>query len=261
MKLPTVEIESLSFSYGSNPILKDICLRLEGSKLVCIIGPNGVGKSTLIKCINGLHSPTSGVVRVDGRDVQEYSTREIAEKVGYVPAASSMSFPMSVIDSILVAMDTGNRWRLDENDIELAYRSLKVMNMSGFALRGCNELSAGQMQKVSLCRGLVRRSQVLILDEPTSNLDVRHQLFITQFMKVLARESGCMVIMISHDLNLAARFADEVIVMAEPGVVHSFGRPDEVMTEEMIREVYSVDSKVIIDEGRPHIILRTAESW
>ncbi|MCH3978063.1 MAG: ABC transporter ATP-binding protein [Candidatus Methanomethylophilus sp.] len=259
--MPTVDIERLSFGYRSTQVLRNISLHMEGPGLYCIIGPNGVGKSTLVKCINGLLKPTGGTVCIDGKSVNEYQTEELADTVGYVPAASSIAFPMSVIDSVLVALDSEHRWRLDDDDIELAYRSLKVMNMKQLALRSCNELSAGQAQKAALCRGMVRKSEILILDEPTSNLDVRHQLFITHFMKLLAEKTGNLIIMISHDLNLAARFADNVIVMAEPGIIYSSGKPEEVITERMISDVYSVESKIIEDEGHPYVILRTAESW
>lgn len=261
MKMPTIDVDNLCFSYGNNAILHNVSLHLKGPKLYCIIGPNGVGKSTLIKCINGLLRITSGSVKVNGRDVTECSVKELADTVGYVPASSNIAFPMSVVDSILIAMDTGHKWKLRDDDVEIVYRALKIMNMSDFALRGCNELSAGQSQKVSLCRGLVRNSDILILDEPTSNLDVRHQLFITHFMKLLAERSEHMILMISHDLNLAARFADEVIVMSEPGVIYAMGNPDKVINERMIHDVYSVESKVIEDDGRPHIILKSAESW
>ena len=259
--MPTVDIDSLSFGYKGVPVLDGIDLHLEGPGLYCIIGPNGVGKSTLVKCINGLLKPTSGTVKVNGKPTSEYSIQELAAEVGYVPAASNIAFPMSVIDSVLITLETKHRWKLDDKDIELAYRALRVMNMRELALRSCNELSAGQMQKVALCRGMVRRSGILILDEPTSNLDVRHQLFITHFMKLLAEKTGNLIIMISHDLNLAARFADKVIVMCEPGVIYATGSPQEIITEKMISDVYSVESKIIEDMGHPYVILRSADSW
>ncbi len=261
VRVSSIEIRSLEAGYGDEPVLKSIDLHMEGPKLYCILGPNGVGKSTLIKCINGLLKPRSGTVSVNGRDVRDYNIRELSESIGYVPPSSAISFPVSVIDSLLISMDSGRKWKLDDNDVEAAYRALDIMNMSEYSLRNCNELSAGQMQKISICRGLVRRSGILLLDEPTSNLDVRHQLFITHFMQVLAHKSGCLVVMISHDLNLAARFADEVIVMCEPGRIYSMGKPSDVITETMIREVYSVDSMLLEVDGRPHIILKSAESW
>lgn len=259
--MPSIKAESVCFSYGDAPILKDIDLEFDGPGLYCIIGPNGVGKSTLIKCMNGLLEPTSGRVMVNGRDVSECSVKELSKEISYVPAATSIGFPMSVVDSILLAQDSRTKWRLDDEDIALAYRSLRVMNMDELALRGCNELSAGQMQKASICRGLVRQSDIMILDEPTSNLDIRHQIFISDFLQKLARKSGQLIVMISHDLNIAARFADSVVVMSHPGVIHSFGPPSDVINERMIREVYLVRSEVIDHNGRPHIILESAESW
>ncbi len=150
---------------------------------------------------------------------------------------------------------------MDSDDVSLAYRSLRVMNMEEYALRNCNELSAGQSQKVAICRGLVRQSDIILLDEPTSNLDIKHQLFVCSFLKELSSETGGLVIMISHDLNIAAKFADRIIVMSEPGVIYDQGPPDDVITDSMISDVYSVKSQVIDIHGRPHVILESAESW
>ncbi len=259
--MPSISVESMSFGYGKEEVLQDIDVFIEGSGLTCIIGPNGVGKSTLIKCMNGILQPTSGRVIINGRPVSDYSVKELSHVMGYVPAASQLSFPMSVIDSILIGRDSRSKWKLDPEDIAVAYRSLRTMRMEGMALRGCNELSAGQMQKVNLCRGLVRESEIFILDEPTSNLDVKHQLFVTNFLQVLARRSSTRVVMISHDLNIASRFADDVLVLKEPGVIGTYGPPSEVMTENMISEVYSVRSRIIEVDGRPYVIPLGAESW
>ena len=261
VSISSIVIRGLNFSYDSNHILHDIDLELEGAGLICIIGPNGVGKSTLIKCMNGLLKPTSGEIIINGTPISEFTMKELSEFIGYVPAASSLSFPMSVIDSILIGMKQSDRWRQDPDDVILAYRSLRVMRMESMALRNCNSLSAGQTQKVNICRGLVRDSEILILDEPTSNLDVKHQLFVADFLQRLSHRTGSLVIMISHDLNIAARFADNVVVMKEPGVVDSFGPPQDIISEEMIREVYSVNSSIIQVNGRPHVILDSAENW
>ena len=182
--MPSIRTESLCFSYGGNDILHDIDLDIEGKGLVCIIGPNGVGKSTLIKCFNGLLRPTSGTVSVNGRPVGDYSVKELSELIGYVPSSTTMSFPMSVIDSVLLGRDSKSKWKLDPSDVLAAYRALKVMRLDDMALRNCNALSAGQMQKVNICRGLVRDSDIFILDEPTSNLDIKHQVFITSCPRV-----------------------------------------------------------------------------
>ncbi len=259
--MPRIEVRSLSFGYGKEQVLHDIDVTIEGSGLTCIIGPNGVGKSTLIKCMNGLLKPTEGQVYVNGRPVSDYSVKELSHLMGYVPAATQLSFPMSVIDSILIGRDSKSKWKLDPDDISAAYRALRTMRMDDMALRGCNELSAGQMQKVNLCRGLVRESEIFILDEPTSNLDIKHQIFVANFLQVLAKKAGIRVVMICHDLNIAARFADDVLILKEPGEVGAYGPPEEVITEDMISEVYSVRSRIIEVDGRPHVIPMGAESW
>ena len=145
-----------------------------------------------------------------------------------------------------------------EEDLETVYKSMKLMGIEELGMKHYNELSAGQHQKVAIARGLVQGTDFIILDEPTANLDVRYQIYVTELLKELAVRSGMTVLMISHDLNITARYADEVIVMARPGVIHSMGKPEDVITEDMIREVYGVDCDVIDAKGKPHIILGPA---
>lgn len=259
--MPSIVVNGLGFEYGRNVVLKDINIHLDSPGLYCIIGPNGVGKSTLVKCIDGLLKPTSGNILIDGKDVSEYTVKELSRKVSFVPASVFTAFPMSVVDSILLGRDTEFGKGHDFDDIAIAYRSIRVMNMEELSLRNCNELSAGQLQKTTLCRGLVTETDIMILDEPTSNLDIRHQVFICDFLHRLATRSGKLILMISHDLNLAARFADTVIVMSEPGIIYDSGLPQDVVNERMLSEVYHVRSEVIERKGRPHVILDSAENW
>ncbi len=257
-----LDIDHLSFGYDSDcRILNDIDIHLDGGGLVCIIGPNGVGKSTLVRCVNGLLKPTSGSVSIDGRDIGEMSAGDIAKVISFVPATSSIAFPMSVVDSILIALERKDRWHTSSEDLAKVYLALDVMRMRDLALRNCNELSAGQIQKVALCRGLVRDSELLILDEPTANLDIKHQIFVSDFMHELSEATDNMILMISHDLNLAARYARTVIVMSKPGVIYDIGSPADVITEGMIRDVYDVDAEVVTKDGRPYVFLKNALSW
>lgn len=228
---------------------------------MCIVGPNGVGKSTLVRCVNGLLKPRSGKVIVNDRDVAETDPSDIADMIGFVPAVTNIAFPMSVVDSVLIALDRKNKWKTSAEDLAKAYLALDVMRMKELALRNCNELSAGQIQKVSLCRGIVRDSDILILDEPTANLDIKHQIFVSDFMHELSQSADKMILMISHDLNLAARYADTVIVMSKPGVIYSTGTPAETITETMIRDVYDVDAEVVTKNERPYVFLNQALSW
>ncbi|MDC7951694.1 ABC transporter ATP-binding protein [Methanomassiliicoccaceae archaeon COG_1] len=254
-----VRIEDMSFGYGDMRVLHHIDLVIGRPGLVCIVGPNGVGKSTLVRCINKLETPDSGRITVDGIDLREIPSKELAKVMGYVPVASSDIFSMTVFDTVLMGRHPFQSFgRTTDLDRKIAKRSMKMMGVKHLALRGFDELSAGQHQKVAIARGLAQTPRMLILDEPTSNLDVRHQMQVTERLRDLAVSTGMTVLMISHDLNTSAKYADEMIVMALPGVIYSVGTPREVLTEATIRYVYGVDCEVVDDDGRPHVVLKRA---
>ncbi len=249
-----LKVNDVSFSYSSVPVLHDVSFELKDNELVSILGPNGVGKSTLIHCINKILSPTSGTVMIDGRDVSEIKLKELAKEIGYVPYSANDSFPLSVIDTVMIGRHPYSRWGTLDKDLDIVYETLRMLGISHLAMRAFNELSAGQHQKIVLARGLVQEPRVLLLDEPTSNLDIRHQIEVTHLLKELSREKNMLVIMISHDLNLAATYSDNVIMMSK-GTIYDVGRPEDVITEESIKAVYNVNSEVIMRNGRPHTIL------
>ncbi|WP_019177020.1 ABC transporter ATP-binding protein [Methanomassiliicoccus luminyensis] len=253
-----VNIDGICFSYSSVPVLKDVRLDIQGAQLVSIIGPNGVGKSTLIHCINKILEPSSGSVYIDDIDVKKYTLKELAKVMGYVPYSSSDAFPLTVVDTVLMGRHPHSGWKSTEKDLEIVYDALKSLGIHHLAMRPFDELSAGQHQKVMLARGLVQEPKTLLLDEPTANLDIKHQMEVTRMLRDLSRNKGITVIMISHDLNIAAKYSDTMIMMHE-GSIFSTGSPEEVMTEANIKAVYGVDSRVIQDEGRPHLIVRDKE--
>jgi len=252
-----LKIDNVEFGYSSVPVLNDISLDMDGAKFVSILGPNGVGKSTLIHCINKILSPNSGAVFLDGKDVKDITIKDMAKNVGYVPYSANDTFPLTVVDTVLMGRHPHSKWKSLDNDLDIVYETLKMLGISHLAMRPFNELSAGQHQKVMLARGLVQEPKILLLDEPTSNLDVRHQLDVTKMLKDLSVQKNILIIMISHDINIASKFADEVILMYQ-GNIYDVGTPLEVINEENLKVVYGVTSKVIEDEGRPHVILRDA---
>ena len=252
-----IRIKNVEFSYSSVPVLSDISLDINGPCFVSILGPIGVGKSTLIHCINKILQPSSGAVFIDGKDVKDISSKDLAKDVGYVPYSANDSFPLSVVDTVMMGRHPHARWNTLDRDLDIVYDTLRMLGISHLAMRQFNELSAGQHQKVMLARGLVQEPEILLLDEPTSNLDIRHQLDVTKMLKRLSEEKGILIVMISHDINIAAKFADKVILMFQ-GRIFDVGTPKEVITEDNLRSVYGVTSEIVDDDGRPHVILKDA---
>ncbi len=253
-----IELTNLNFGYGNgHQVLHDINLRIDKPGLICIIGPNGVGKSTLVKCINGLLKPTSGEIRIDGKLLSEYTPKEISMMIGYVPASTKDIFSMPVVDAILIGRHNHQKWKTTEKDMEIVERAMKVLGIEHLAMQGYNELSAGQHQKVTLARGLVQETEAMILDEPTANLDVRHQVYVAQLLREIADKGGKTIIMICHDLNIAARYSSEVIVMSYPGIIERVGTPEEVFDSDLIRRVYGIDCEIVTFEGKPNVMLKS----
>ncbi len=247
-------IDGIEFGYSSVPVLKDITLDANGPQLLSIIGPNGVGKSTLIHCINRILSPNKGTVLIDGEQVDGIALKELAKKVGYVPYSANDTFPLSVVDTVLMGRHPHSTYRSLDKDLDIVYDTLRLLDIEDLAMRNFDELSAGQHQKVMLARGLVQQPEILLLDEPTSNLDIKHQMEVTRILRDLSQEKDILVIMISHDLNIAAKYSDTMI-MLHGGSIFAIGKPSEVITKENIKAVYGVDSEIIESHGRPHIIM------
>ena len=253
-------LEGVDFAYGKGKLtLKDITLDIRNPQLISIIGPNGVGKSTLIHCINKILSPTHGIVMVDETDVSEIKIKDLAKKIGYVPYSASDTFPLTVVDTILMGRNPHSKWRGDlHEDMNIVKEVLDLMDIRSLAMRPFNELSAGQHQRVMLARGLAQEPEILLLDEPTANLDIKHQMDVIRTLKKLSVRKKIVVIMISHDLNLAAKYSDNIIMMSE-GTIYAVGRPSDVINGESIKAVYDVDAEVIVREGRPFTILLAKE--
>ena len=251
MKLQLID---LSVGYNGNAVLENVNLEFDGPQLVSILGPNGVGKSTLVQCINNILQPISGRILLDEVDIHDYVARDLAKKIGYVPCTSFTSFPMSVADTVLIGRYPQSGRNRTERDLRIVHSSLKLLGIEDLALRNFNELSAGQHQKVVLARGLVQETDILILDEPTSNLDVKHQMAVSKLLKSLADNLGLLIIMISHDLNIASKFSDRIILLGNRGVVAD-GTPKEVLTSGNIKTVYDLNTEIIDKDGRPYIII------
>ncbi len=239
-----LEARNISFSYGEQKILHNICLVVEKGQIVSVVGPNGAGKSTLLMCIAAIRKPKEGVVFIDGINSSSLSTKDIAKYIAYLPQGLVIRFPVTVFETILSGRRPHFSWKPSRRDIEKVEHIIKKLNLSPFADRYVDQLSGGQRQKVLLARALVQDTPYLLLDEPNTGLDLRHQIELLEIVTCLARKKKVGVLMSIHDLNLAARFSDRLL-MLHCGKIIAKGVPFEVLTAERIRNVYGVEAKVI----------------
>lgn len=255
-----IKAENLGVSYGDTLVWEDINLDLHEAGLISILGPNGVGKSTFMYTINKILEPTKGRVLIDGEDVSEMSYKDIAKRIAYVPQASNETFAMTVMDTVLMGRYPHSGFMTTREDMEIAVRSLKMMNMGEYAMRDFNELSAGQHQRVMIARGLAQMPDMLMLDEPTSNLDIYHQIYTMQLLHDIAHERGITVLVICHDLNIASRFSDRIIMLSK-GRIRADGSAEEVVTSEIISEVYKVMADIQRVDDRPYVIFHAGHKY
>jgi len=243
-----IRVKGLEFSYNSIPALRDVTLDVHESEIVAIVGPNGSGKTTLLKCIDRILKPRKGTILIDGNDIEDFSQIEIAKMIGYVPQSVKQLFPATVFEVVLMGRRPYLGWRCSRKDLEKVFDILKLMEIEEIALRDFNELSGGQQQKVLIARALAQEPEVLLLDEPTANLDIRHQIEVMKMIRSIVKEKGITAIIAIHDLNLASRYADRIVMMRD-GKIFAVGSPDKVLTSANIEEVYGVRVEVIKLDG------------
>lgn len=253
-----LDVNDLTFAYNAKknpkPTLENVTIDIHGAQLLSILGPNGVGKSTFIHCLNKILDPTAGSVTINEYPVSNIPLKEMARLTGYVPYSANDSFPLTVTDTILMGRHPHSKMGSLDDDLKIVEETMKLIGIEDLADRLFNELSAGQHQKVMLARGLAQQPRILFLDEPTSNLDIKYQLEITRLLKKLSREKNMLVVMISHDINIAAKYSDNVMVLLNGGI-YDAGKPPDVITVEMLKDVYGVDAMIIDDHSRPHMIM------
>ena len=243
----------VAFEYNpGEPVLHGVTLTAAAGRLLCILGPNGSGKTTLLRCLLGWLPPSGGAVELDGRPVPSYAPRERARLMAYVPQIPRSAFAFSVEDIVLMGRlsHTGALGLAKQKDRDVAHEAMKMTGTYPFAERNLEELSGGEAQCVMIARALAQQPQVLLLDEPTSHLDIRNQLLIYRMMQRLAHEWGTAVVCVSHDVNLAGRFADELVLLRK-GRVAADGPPADVIRADVLADVYGVDVELIPAPGAP----------
>lgn len=237
-----LEVLGVEFSYNSKRVLKNVSFSLESGEVGGVIGPNGSGKTTLLRCINKILEPKKGSILIEGEVLNSLKRGEIAKRIGYVPQIESSSFPSTVFDAVLLGRKPHINWKPRPKDLKLVSDVIDMLGLKELAMRDINELSGGQRQKVIIARAFAQEPEVLLLDEPTSNLDLKHQLEVFNLVRRVVKDNQLSAVVAIHDLNLAARYCDKLIIMND-GKVFAAGSVD-ILTPENIESVYNVKVSV-----------------
>jgi iron complex transport system ATP-binding protein len=246
-----LSVNGVSFKYKSTPVLHGIHFDVACHEVVSILGPNGAGKTTLLKCMNAILKARGGTISLDGENVLNLSSMEIARKMGYV-AQKSESSRTTVFDAILLGRRPHIVWRVSDHDLKLVNAAIARLNLTHLSLRYINELSGGELQKVSIARALVQEPRVLLLDEPTSSLDLKNQIEILQIIREVADTHAVSAVMTMHNLNMALRYSNKFIFLKN-GSVFAAGGADTI-TPEIIQAVYGVPVEIKIHGSVPVVV-------
>lgn len=250
-----IVIKNLEWSYGDRKILNNINLEIEKNNFYTIIGPNGSGKTTLLKSISKILIGRKNCIYVNNRDLTSIKQKELAVYMACVPQNTVIDFEFTVMDIVLMGRTPYlNKFQSEsEEDIKIAEKAMKMTNTWHLRDKNINQLSGGERQRVIVARALTQDTNIIILDEPISNLDIQHQIEILDIIKFVKKDVT--VIAVLHDLNLAAKYSDYLILLNKGKVIEQ-GKPEEVLTRKYIEKVYNIRVNMIKDPvtGSPHVI-------
>src|SRR5262245_4282461 len=253
-----LEAKQLTIKYDSRVAVADVSLQLRPGEITAVIGPNGAGKSTLLQALNGRVNPAAGEVLLDGRSMQKWSRRSIARRIAVVAQEGELRFPITVLEFVL-----GGRFAWAENgvwgwetdrDLQVTNDVLRETELTDLSGRLMNELSGGERQRAVLARALATEAQILLLDEPTANLDLSHQSSLLAVVRGRCDNQRVAALFVTHDINLAAQFADVVLLMKDGRGVEA-GKPVAVLRPEVLQQIFGV--RVLVDahpiSGAPRV--------
>ena len=256
-ELPTLSAQDLVLSYGERIVVDGLSLTLPAGRITMIVGANACGKSTLLRSMSRLLAPKKGHVLLDGKEVHRMPPKQLARTLGLLPQSPVAPEGITVADLVGRGRHPHQRMlaRWNAEDDAAVAAALDATETAGLAERSVDELSGGQRQRVWIAMALAQQTDVLLLDEPTTFLDVSHQVEVLDLLTDLNRSRGTTIVMVLHDLNLAARYADHLVAMAD-GKILAAGTPAEVLTEDNVRAVYGLENRVITDpaSGKPLVL-------
>ncbi len=246
--MPSLSAEHLSISYGDINIVQDLNLNIPKGKITTIIGPNGCGKSTILKAMARILHPKSGTIYLDGKAIDKQPSKEIAKKMAILPQTPEAPSGLTVSELVTYGRfpHQSGFGRVTTEDKKIVDWSLEVTGMIQYKNRPVDALSGGQRQRVWIAMALAQQTDLILLDEPTTYLDLAHQLEVLELLQTLNREQGRTIVMVLHDLNHAARFADYIVAMRSGKIVCE-GTPEEVITSDVLKEVFYIDAEIVQD--------------
>lgn len=246
-----LSVNDLSFSYPGREVLKNVSFSISEGDCIGILGTNGTGKSTLLKSMTRILKPQSGAVYVGEEDIRQMSGPQLAQIIGYI-AQNQQQMRSTVFDAVLLGRRPYINWDVGERDIHIVEEVLSTFDLEEYALRYTDELSGGELQKVAIARALAQEPKILLMDEPTSNLDMKNQMDVIDTIKEIVKTRGIAVVVTMHYLNLALRFADKFLLLKDGEVFAAGGK--EIITRENIKEVYDVEVEIKHFNETPFVI-------
>ena len=253
-----ISIENTTFSYGLSEenLLDGINLNIEKGKFIGILGPNGCGKSTLLKIILKYLNPKEGIIKIENKELKEYTQSELAEILSFVPQKSSLTMPLTVEDVVYMGRVPyiKNRWTgFDREDREKVEKIMQMLKIDKFKNRVIFSLSGGEFQRVLLARALAQNTNIMLLDEPTSALDMNYALEIMRLTSYFVQNESLTAVMVLHDLNLASMYCDSIILLKNGKIAYE-GTPKELFRPEILEEIYGFNCEVIENNGFSYVI-------
>ena len=253
-----LEARNVSINYGTRQAVVNVSLRVSPGDMTAIVGANGAGKSSLLRALNGAIQPSRGDIFLDGKPLKSNARRAIGRRIAVVTQEAPLAFPVSVLEYVLggrYPWSGPGTWGWEsERDLEIAFEVLRETELENFSARLMNELSGGERQRAVLARALATTAGILLLDEPTANLDLAHQASMLKLVRAHCDERATAAVIVTHDINLTAEFANRVVLL-KSGHMIAAGKPSEVLTEELLSEVLEI--KVLVDahplSGAPRI--------
>lgn len=248
-----LEVKNLSYHYLNGPaVLEDVSFSVAEGQFLAILGNNGVGKSTMLKCFNKILAPDAGQVLMDGEDLLKMSLRGIARRMAFV-AQSVPNTQMTVHDMVMLGRRPYMKWGFTEDDHQIVHHTMAQLDIEPLRGRFLSELSGGERQKVMLARALAQQPKVLLLDEPTSSLDIQNQYQVLKIVRDICHDQNLTAVVVIHDLNLALRFCDRFLLMRQ-GKVYACGGK-EILTRQALKDVYHVDAQVVDVAGQSMVLV------